>query len=80
MITNQQVDFRLIQMPCCGHLLCWVNPRYPSYCPQCGEGCYPQVKGCVTLHDPRASLKLHEPAAERISDAPVLRQVEPPLS
>lgn len=34
--TNEQVQFRLIQMPCCGILICWVNPRRPMYCPECG--------------------------------------------
>lgn len=34
---NEQVKFRLFHMPCCGHLLCWVNPRLPTYCPECGE-------------------------------------------
>jgi hypothetical protein len=24
------VKFRLIQMPCCGQMLCWVNPRLPK--------------------------------------------------
>jgi len=24
-------DFRFIQMPCCGQMLCWVNPRLPNY-------------------------------------------------
>src|SRR5262245_26836305 len=28
------VHFRLIQMPCCGQMLCWVNPRLPNYCPE----------------------------------------------
>jgi len=23
--------FRLILMPCCGQMLCWVNPRLPNY-------------------------------------------------
>ena len=30
------VHFRLFQMPCCGQLLCWVNPRLPNHCPECG--------------------------------------------
>jgi hypothetical protein len=36
--THERVVFRLIQTPCCGHLLCWVNPRLPIYCPECGAG------------------------------------------
>jgi hypothetical protein len=23
-------------MPCCHILICWVNPRRPNYCPECG--------------------------------------------
>jgi hypothetical protein len=34
--TNERVVFRLFRMPCCGHMLCWVNPRLPTYCPECG--------------------------------------------
>lgn len=44
MITNEQVQFRLFLMPCCGHLLCWVNPRLPSYCPACGKQIYKELK------------------------------------
>lgn len=36
MAWNEKVRFRLIQMPCCKHQLCWVNPRLPTYCPECG--------------------------------------------
>jgi hypothetical protein len=35
--SNQQVPFRLLQMPCCNILICWVNPRRPNYCPECGK-------------------------------------------
>lgn len=35
--TNELVIFRLMRMPCCGHMLCWVNPRRPNYCPECGK-------------------------------------------
>jgi hypothetical protein len=33
---SERVIFRLMRMPCCGHMLCWVNPRRPNYCPECG--------------------------------------------
>jgi len=36
-MTNEPVKFSLIQMPCCGHSLCWLNPRLPNYCPECGK-------------------------------------------
>jgi hypothetical protein len=35
--SNQVVQFRLLQMPCCNILICWVNPRRPNYCPECGS-------------------------------------------
>ena len=38
--TNQEVQFRLLRMPCCGTLICWVNPRRPMYCPECGTGVF----------------------------------------
>lgn len=53
----ERVHFRLIQMPCCKHLFCNVNPRLPSYCPACGVSVYPQVKGCVLVSDDNATLK-----------------------
>jgi hypothetical protein len=34
---NERVKFRVFQMPCCGQMLCWVNPRYPNFCPECGD-------------------------------------------
>jgi hypothetical protein len=34
--SNQFIQFRLLQMPCCNVLICWVNPRRPMYCPECG--------------------------------------------
>jgi hypothetical protein len=35
--TNELVQFRLLTMPCCYTLICWVNPRRPMHCPECGE-------------------------------------------
>jgi tRNA uridine 5-carbamoylmethylation protein Kti12 len=43
--SNQQVQFRLIQMPCCHTLICWVNPRRPNYCPECGKHVYHKFSG-----------------------------------
>lgn len=54
---TERVTFRLIQTPCCMSLLCWVNPRLPSHCPECGKGIYPAVKSCVLVHDPDATLR-----------------------
>jgi hypothetical protein len=38
MSTKERAHFRLIQAPCRGTLLCWVNPRLPNYCPECETG------------------------------------------
>jgi len=59
MQSSQRIQFRLFFMECCGHLLCWVNPRFPSYCPQCGKSVYPQCKGWVTDRDDNAVLKIN---------------------
>jgi hypothetical protein len=42
--TTERVHFRLIKMPCCGQLLCWVNPRLPNYCPECSQKVYARIK------------------------------------
>jgi len=36
MQSQTPVKFTVIQMPCCGTLLCWVNPRRMNFCPECG--------------------------------------------
>lgn len=46
---NELVRFRLWQMPCCGQLLCWLNPRLPNYCPECGKQVYHDMKHLVPL-------------------------------
>lgn len=43
MIT-ELIEFRLFRMPCCKQLLCWVNPRLPNRCPECGERVYQQLR------------------------------------
>ena len=48
MTFNELVPFRLIQMECCGFQACWINPRLPSFCPECGIRVYPYVRGWVT--------------------------------
>lgn len=54
--THETVPFRLIQTPCCGALLCWVNPRLPNFCPECGKGVYSEIRGCVLMADTTATL------------------------
>ncbi len=58
MRTTERVPFKFLIMPCCNHQLCWVNPRYPTYCPECGKCVYPEVKGCATITDNSAILKV----------------------
>lgn len=57
MTEQQRVPFRLLAMPCCGQRLCWVNPRFPSYCPECGKYVFGEIKSCVTFKDEKAILK-----------------------
>lgn len=57
MKTGERVHFRLLQTPCCNALLCWVNPRFPSHCPECGKFIYPAIKGGVLISDDNASLR-----------------------
>ena len=59
-MSNQRVQFRLIAMPCCAQLLCWVNPRFPNYCPECGKYVFDRVKGCVVDRDDNAWLRLSQ--------------------
>jgi hypothetical protein len=33
---HERVIFSLLETPCCFTVLCWVNPRMPNYCPECG--------------------------------------------
>lgn len=55
--STERVTFRLIVMPCCSTMLCWVNPRFPNYCPECGKFVFPEVKGCVLSSDDKAWLR-----------------------
>lgn len=58
--TTERVHFRLLQMPCCQHLFCNVNPRLPSYCPACGKSVYLEIRGCALISDDNATLKYDE--------------------
>lgn len=57
-MSTERVPFRLLVTPCCHTLLCWVNPRLPNYCPECGTMVISEIKSCVTLLDENASLKV----------------------
>lgn len=62
MINREMVPFKLYHMPCCGHLLCWVNPRPPSYCPECGQftGAKQGLAEHIKFSDPKAWLETQE--------------------
>jgi hypothetical protein len=48
--VNEQIRFRVFQMPCCGQMLCWVNPRLPTHCPECGTSVLMELRtGIHTL-------------------------------
>ncbi len=64
----QRVEFRLINMECCAYIFCNVNPRFPSYCPQCGKFIYPAVKGWVTFKDDNAILRTTNKATVNCKD------------
>ena len=61
-VKNERIVFRLFNLSCCGHFLCWVNPRFPSFCPNCGKHIYPDVKGDVVITDENAHIKFHASA------------------
>lgn len=59
---TERVPFRLFQMPCCGHLLCWVNPRLPTYCSECGSKVFLALKSGehTRIIDDEATLRVGE--------------------
>ena len=54
--TTERVQFRLIDMPCCHHLFCNENHRWPTYFPNCGAYVFDKVKSCVLISDSDATL------------------------
>jgi hypothetical protein len=52
-----RAHFRLIRTECCICLLCWVNPRLPNFCPECGQRIFPDVRSWVTFSDDQAYIK-----------------------
>jgi hypothetical protein len=61
-MSSERVLFRLLVMPCCHHQLCWVNPRLPTYCPECGVCIHATVKESVLIRDERATLRYNSEA------------------
>ena len=51
MKLHELVRFRLFKMPCCGQLLCWLNPRLPNFCPECGAQIYMKMKHLKPLSE-----------------------------
>jgi hypothetical protein len=35
--VSEKIPFRLFHMPCCKEMVCWIMPRYPTFCPRCGK-------------------------------------------
>lgn len=35
--VHERVPFRFLSCPECRHQICWINPRLPTYCPECGK-------------------------------------------
>lgn len=60
--NTERVKFKLFHMPCCGQLLCWVNPRLPNFCPECRESTVggQLLKECVLYSDDEAILKYQD--------------------
>lgn len=63
--TTELIQFRLFQMPCCGQLLCWVNPRLPNHCPECGDHVLVRLKSGehTRVNDKGASLRIDSEAS-----------------
>ena len=49
-----RAHFRILETECCHTILCWVNPRLPNYCPDCGTRCYPAVRSWIAFSDEQA--------------------------
>lgn len=63
--TNEKVPFRLIACPLCNHQVCWINPRLPTYCPECGKMILTQLRaggGIIETHD--AWLRIERPSTK----------------
>ena len=67
MKTYERVTFRLIHTPCCGTMLCFVNPRLPNYCSECGTPIFSKIKNSqyILFTDENAGLKYTGPDEAR---------------
>jgi len=63
---TEKVPFRFIAMECCGHPLCWIGPRLPNHCPECGVPVYPAVRSWITFNDQTAILQYSTTSREHV--------------
>ena len=81
--TTEKVIFRLFNMPCCHLTLCWVNPRLPNYCPECGARVFMQLKteAYTQMHE-EAWIKIGQPKTSKqqliSEDDPIDRKSKKP--
>jgi hypothetical protein len=63
-MIKASVHFYLIITPCCGLGLCWVNPRLPNYCPECGRFIFATIRhikpDCIRISSPNARIEYEE--------------------
>lgn len=59
-MASQVVILRVIHMPCCHHQVCWVNPRLPNYCPECGVFIFEKVRAGIMAQYDNALLHFQE--------------------
>lgn len=67
-MTIERIHFRLLVTPCCTTQLCWVNPRLPTYCPECGARVYPEIRSEVRVSDENATIKYSEEMKARVKE------------
>lgn len=62
--ASERVTFTLIHTPCCHTILCYVNPRMPNYCSECGErfpgGIHRSHPQSILFRDDNAWLKYQD--------------------
>jgi len=56
-VSYERIPFRFLSCPDCRHQLCWINPRLPNYCPECGNRV--EWKERVMMADDEAILMTH---------------------
>ena len=56
--SYELVPFRFLSCPACKHQICWVNPRLPNFCPECGKGPH-DWRERVFMRDDEAILMTH---------------------